>query len=156
MTQGPWSVRVAAPRSVAALAALDLVLKLVMSTLRSRGARGEGDPRSRFEKIHTVQLLHAESSPPIYALALALLWRAASRQGEGEGEDYARDWWAAAWLYLAVFGRYCFALRALDDTVCAKGYNKAGRPGDGVLSVFGLVGATSSYVAQAGLLWLLC
>ena len=150
MAPGPWSVRSAAPRSVAALAALDLALKLAMSTLRSLGARGEGDPRSRFEKIHTVQLLHAESSPPIYALALALLWRTASREDEGETSRAA-----AAWLYLAVFGRYCFALRAFDDTVNAKGYNNAGRPGDGVMSVFGLVGATSAYVAQAGLVWLL-
>ena len=114
---------------------------------RVRGARGEGDVRSAFEKAHRVQLLTAEYVPIISALIVYL----ELRRSTGDKDDRDHAWWVKAAMILATAGRFVFARRAQDFSVDAHGYNMMGKAGDGVVSAWGFRGAMMTYVGLAGL-----
>lgn len=132
--------RVAAT-SVALLAILDLGLKWKMSGLRTSGAEGEGDKTSFFEKLHNIQLLTTERVPTAMAL-IALSWAQARVQGRDLSIINK-----LAMIVSAISG-FIFAGRAYDFNVNANGYNMKGRPGDGVLSPWGLYGTLGNYGSQ--------
>jgi hypothetical protein len=128
------------------LLALDLSLKFTMSNLRMNGAVGEGNVTSFFEKFSKIQLLTSEYVPVTILLMKMFVQRAKSPLTTVERQI----------LHVATWSRFIFALRAFDFTVNSKGYHMVKGPGSGFLglSMFGFVGATSSYVANSMLVWL--
>eukprot|EP01134_Creolimax_fragrantissima_P008441 CFRG8441T1 len=127
--------------SLAALASLDLALKLGMSSLRVAGAKGEGNMKSFFEKLHQVQLNTTDNVSILSALILYHHLRAIDTPVLVQRASV-----------IGALSVYMYACRALDFTVQANGYNIKGRPGDGVISPCGAIGATGIYCAMAVLI----
>ncbi|GBG31520.1 Hypothetical Protein FCC1311_077442 [Hondaea fermentalgiana] len=127
--------------AVALLALLDIGLKWKMSNLRTGGAQGEGDKTSFFEKMHQVQLLTVEKVPQTMVL-IGLNWAQCRLQGRELSKG------VKAVIVSSVVAAYVFVCRAYDFKVQANGYNMNGKPGDGVLSMYGVVGALGHYISQ--------
>ena len=138
---------------VGSLSALYLRLAFQMSIRRVRGAKGQGNPKSKFEKHHNIQLLTAEYVPIITALILYLeLRRSTAKNNKDTPEGDARHaGWVKAAMVMATAGCFVFARRAYDLTVDAHGYNMRGAAGDGVVSRAGYAGAWMKYLGIAGL-----
>jgi len=133
----------AGPSCLAALSALELVLKLKMSSLRMGGANGEHDPTSFFEKMHSIQLLSSSDISNLFALVAVHHFK----RNDQEDPVVRKAMW------LSVASAYLFAVRAYDFSVDADGYDKHGKAGNGKMSMFGTVGATGKYIAQAILIY---